>query len=511
MASALASVRARRRIRSTTSPSMSTRYIEGQRSGHAVLPGAIELVRRLSSAVPVALVTNGPPDIQRLKIEQAGIGSYLSAVVISGEIGIGKPDPAVFDLALDLIDVAPEHAVMVGDSWERDMSGALASGMRAVWISHGRRPRRQQPACRWPTAPPTWHCPDRAGTALADTALRSVTLGDSGLSATSSGPPASVTRMGLGLAALGRPAYINLGRDADLGADRDRSTMEQRCHEMLDAAYAAGIRYVDAARSYGWAEEFLASWFRTRHIAPGALTVGSKWGYRYTGDWAMDAPVQETKDHSLAMFHEQLPQTTALLGRYLDLYQIHSATLESGVLEDRAVLSALAELRDSGVAVGLTVSGPHQADVVRHALDVEHRRHQPLLDGASHMERAGTVRRAGTGRGARPGLGRTGERGTRQRARSPTAGRDGSTAGRRGAAWHPARGASVDQVAWRGAEPALGRRRPVRRRDPRAARLEPRRIRRRTHRGRPGRWAMAEPPRTRRSALWPRRSALPWR
>jgi putative hydrolase of the HAD superfamily len=117
---------------------LSARYVEGQRSGHPVLPGAVELVRQLAAAVPVVLVTNGPPDIQRLKIEQAGIGSYLSAVVISGEIGIGKPDPAVFGRALDLVGATPEHAVMVGDSWERDVTGALAAGMRAVWISHGR-------------------------------------------------------------------------------------------------------------------------------------------------------------------------------------------------------------------------------------------------------------------------------------------------------------------------------------------------------------------------------------
>jgi aryl-alcohol dehydrogenase-like predicted oxidoreductase len=180
----------------------------------------------------------------------------------------------------------------------------------------------------------------------------------------------TVSRLGLGLAALGRPSYITLGRDVDLGDRRDRDTMEQRCHAMLDAAYSVGIRYVDAARSYGRAEEFLASWLETRHLAPHTLTVGSKWGYRYTGAWDMAATVQETKDHSLTMLREQLPQTMALLGPHLDLYQVHSATLESGVLDDHAVLHALAELGDSGVAVGLTVSGPRQADVVRHALDL---------------------------------------------------------------------------------------------------------------------------------------------
>jgi aryl-alcohol dehydrogenase-like predicted oxidoreductase len=189
--------------------------------------------------------------------------------------------------------------------------------------------------------------------------LSTTTLGNTGL---------AVTRIGLGLAALGRPAYITLGRDTDLGPERDRATMEQRCHAMLDAAYGAGVRYVDTARSYGRAEEFLASWLRSRAMAPGALTVGSKWGYRYTGAWDMDAAVHETKDHSLSMFRDQLPQTTALLGPHLDLYQVHSATLESAVLDDPAVLRALAELGDNGVAVGLTVSGPRQADVVRHAL-----------------------------------------------------------------------------------------------------------------------------------------------
>ncbi len=117
---------------------MAERYVEGQRSGHPVLPGALDLVDRLAEQVPLALVTNGPPDIQRLKIDQAGIGSRFSAVLISGEIGIGKPDPAIFLRALELLGVAPAHAVMVGDNWERDITGALSAGVRAVWISHGR-------------------------------------------------------------------------------------------------------------------------------------------------------------------------------------------------------------------------------------------------------------------------------------------------------------------------------------------------------------------------------------
>jgi aryl-alcohol dehydrogenase-like predicted oxidoreductase len=59
----------------------------------------------------------------------------------------------------------------------------------------------------------------------------------------------TVSRIGLGLAALGRPAYINLGRQDDFGSERTVAAMERRCHAMLDQAYAAGVRYVEAARS----------------------------------------------------------------------------------------------------------------------------------------------------------------------------------------------------------------------------------------------------------------------
>lgn len=176
-----------------------------------------------------------------------------------------------------------------------------------------------------------------------------------------------VSRIGLGLAALGRPAYITSGRDADL-PDRSVEGLRARTFGMLDAAYAAGIRYVDAARSYGRAEEFLAGWLAERDHPD--LVVGSKWGYRYTGGWRLDALQQEVKEHSLAMFTTQLAETRALLGRGLALYQVHSATLDSGLFDDSALLAALARLRDQGVLIGLTTSGPRQADTIRRALDL---------------------------------------------------------------------------------------------------------------------------------------------
>jgi aryl-alcohol dehydrogenase-like predicted oxidoreductase len=178
-----------------------------------------------------------------------------------------------------------------------------------------------------------------------------------------------MSAIGLGLAALGRPGYLNLGHGDDLGADRSVAGLERRCHEVLDVAYEAGVRHFDAARSYGRAEEFLASWLEARGIEPGAVTVSSKWGYTYTAGWQVDADPPEVKDLSLDTLRRQLAETRGLLGRWLSLYQIHSATVSSGVLDDAGVLEELARLRQSGVAVGLTVTGPDQSETIELAIE----------------------------------------------------------------------------------------------------------------------------------------------
>jgi aryl-alcohol dehydrogenase-like predicted oxidoreductase len=180
----------------------------------------------------------------------------------------------------------------------------------------------------------------------------------------------SVTRLGLGLAALGRPGYINLGHGQDLAHTYEVAQMEAHAHTVLNAAYAAGIRYFDAARSYGRAEGFLASWLAARQLSPDQVTVGSKWGYTYTAEWQIEAEKHEVKEHSLAVLQRQWAESQANLGAHLHLYQIHSATLESGVLTNGPVLAALARLREAGVRIGLSVSGPQQGAVIEQALAV---------------------------------------------------------------------------------------------------------------------------------------------
>ena len=177
-------------------------------------------------------------------------------------------------------------------------------------------------------------------------------------------------RLGLGLAALGRPGYVTLNHARDLGGAYDPRTMELHADSVLDAAFDGKLRYFDAARSYGRAEDFLASWLDKRAIAPGEVVVASKWGYTYTADWSTSAAQHEVKDHSLAAFERQLAESVERLGRHLSLYQIHSVTAEGKTLEDDALIDAIARLRERGVRAGLSVSGAGQDVAIRRALAV---------------------------------------------------------------------------------------------------------------------------------------------
>ena len=176
-----------------------------------------------------------------------------------------------------------------------------------------------------------------------------------------------MAELGLGLAALGRPGYLTVGHGDDLGDDRSVENLERRCRDVCDTAWECGLRWFDAARSYGLAERFLGAWLHDRGIAPGEVSVSSKWGYRYTAGWRVDADPPEVKDHRVSALEQQWPETRSSLGRWLSLYQVHSATLESGILDDRAVHRALATL---GLPVGLSVSGPRQTDTIHRALEV---------------------------------------------------------------------------------------------------------------------------------------------
>lgn len=190
----------------------------------------------------------------------------------------------------------------------------------------------------------------------------SQTLGATGL---------PVSRIGLGLAALGRPGYINLGHADDLRRDYDVAAMQAHTHTVLNTAWEHSVRYFDAARSYGRAEEFLGSWLQAQHPPRNTITVGSKWGYTYTANWQTQAAVHEVKEHSIPVLQRQWAESQTFLDGYLRLYQVHSATLDSGIFSNQDVLNELARLKEQGIAIGLTLSGAKQGETLRHALTIQ--------------------------------------------------------------------------------------------------------------------------------------------
>lgn len=182
-----------------------------------------------------------------------------------------------------------------------------------------------------------------------------------------------MANLGLGMAAIGRPGYINLGHGDDLSGKRSIESMRQNSHAILDVAWESGVRYFDTARSYGRAEEFLGTWIRSRNISPNEITVASKWGYVYNAAWQVETPAgvaHEVKRHEIPVLRSQYAASINNLGTHLDLYQIHSATIESGVLEDRDVLVFLDRIRRAGIQIGLSVSGPQQAEAIEKAVSI---------------------------------------------------------------------------------------------------------------------------------------------
>jgi putative hydrolase of the HAD superfamily len=100
-----------------------------------LMPDAVETLVRLKATHKVALLTNGAPDLQREKIAASGLGSYFDAIAVSGERGVGKPKPEIFEMLLADLGVPASRAVMVGNSLERDIAGAVNAKLAAaIWI-----------------------------------------------------------------------------------------------------------------------------------------------------------------------------------------------------------------------------------------------------------------------------------------------------------------------------------------------------------------------------------------
>jgi HAD superfamily hydrolase (TIGR01549 family) len=104
------------------------------------MPGAVALLEALRPRVKIGIVTNNTLSEQRVKLDVCGLALHIDVLVASQDVGIAKPDPRIFAIALARLGVPAERAVMVGDSWTADVLGARAAGVQAVWFNASGEP-----------------------------------------------------------------------------------------------------------------------------------------------------------------------------------------------------------------------------------------------------------------------------------------------------------------------------------------------------------------------------------
>ena len=131
---------------SASADDMAEAFVVGLVEHIKFLPGAAELLEEVADR-QLALVTNGIGRVQRSRLDRLGLTEHFETVVISGELGIAKPDPAIFGHALDELGrPATEQVVMVGDNWSSDIQGALNAGVSSIWLAAGEDPPEPTPA-----------------------------------------------------------------------------------------------------------------------------------------------------------------------------------------------------------------------------------------------------------------------------------------------------------------------------------------------------------------------------
>ena len=114
----------------------SQKYLENLSMGTYLIDGAEEVLRILRPDFSLAIITNGLKDVQRPRFARSPIGEYFDVLVISEEVGAAKPDPAIFDVAFELIGQPPRKDVlMIGDSLTSDIAGGLGYGIDTCWFN----------------------------------------------------------------------------------------------------------------------------------------------------------------------------------------------------------------------------------------------------------------------------------------------------------------------------------------------------------------------------------------
>jgi putative hydrolase of the HAD superfamily len=113
---------------------LAERFLVERRSRQVPLAHAHETLQTLRRHAKLVLVTNGASCLQREKLSASSLDRYFDQIVVSGDIGVGKPDSEIFVRALNAAGVQRTEAVMVGDNLDRDIQGARRAGVAAIWF-----------------------------------------------------------------------------------------------------------------------------------------------------------------------------------------------------------------------------------------------------------------------------------------------------------------------------------------------------------------------------------------
>ena len=103
----------------------------------SLLPDAERVVRYLAAKYPLTILSNGFKEVQYYKFEHSGLQDCLTHTLISDEIGINKPQPEIFCIALERNGLQAEDVIMIGDSYSSDIAGAKAAGIDQIWLHEG--------------------------------------------------------------------------------------------------------------------------------------------------------------------------------------------------------------------------------------------------------------------------------------------------------------------------------------------------------------------------------------
>ena len=127
-------VKGERREPETLAHEIGAEFLRLTNKYFCLLPDAAEVVKYLAAKYPLTIVSNGFKEVQYYKFEHSGLAPYLTHTLISEEVGVNKPQPGIFAIALERNGITADEAIMIGDSYSSDIAGAKAAGIDQIWV-----------------------------------------------------------------------------------------------------------------------------------------------------------------------------------------------------------------------------------------------------------------------------------------------------------------------------------------------------------------------------------------